>query len=216
MGGKLTAIGSWAFSGRMELDLEREFAGRAYPILASLVTPRPIAFVTTMSPEGKVNAAPFSFFNLLGADPPILAIAPGDRDDGTPKDTARNIRLTHEFVVNLVDESIAEAMNKCAASLPYGENELINAGLHSCASSMVKPPRIVESPVNLECHEWGTLHIGDNRVVIGLVKRLHLRDELFDHERLRVRSEQLFLMGRMASPHWYCRTWDRFEMIRPA
>jgi hypothetical protein len=74
----------------MELDLETQFADRAYPILASLVTPRPIAFVTTISPEGKVNAAPFSFFNLLGAEPPILAIAPGDRDDGTPKDTARN------------------------------------------------------------------------------------------------------------------------------
>ena len=103
----------------MELDLEGQLADRAYPILASLVTPRPIAFVTTISPEGKVNAAPFSFFNLLGADPPVLAVAPGDRDDGTPKDTALNIRLTHEFVVNLVDETIAEAMNKCAASLPY-------------------------------------------------------------------------------------------------
>jgi flavin reductase (DIM6/NTAB) family NADH-FMN oxidoreductase RutF len=89
----------------MELDLEGQLADRAYSILASLVTPRPIAFVTTVSPEGKINAAPFSFFNLLGADPPVLAVAPGDRDDGTPKDTARNIRLTHEFVVNLVDEA---------------------------------------------------------------------------------------------------------------
>ena len=115
----------------MELDLEGQFADRAYPILASLVTPRPIALVTTISPDGKVNAAPFSFFNVLGADPPILAFAPGDRDDGTPKDTARNIRLTHEFVVNLVDEAIAEAMNQCAASLPYGENELVHAGLHA-------------------------------------------------------------------------------------
>src|SRR5215467_4129657 len=125
----------------MELDLEKQFADRAYPILASLVTPRPIAFVTTVSPDGKINAAPFSFFNLLGADPPILAVAPGDRDDGTPKDTARNIRLTHEFVVNLVDEEIAEAMNQCAASFPYGVNELISAGLHTCDSSVVKPPR---------------------------------------------------------------------------
>jgi flavin reductase (DIM6/NTAB) family NADH-FMN oxidoreductase RutF len=200
----------------MELDLEHEFAARAYPILASLVTPRPIAFVTTMSPEGKVNAAPFSFFNLLGADPPILAIAPGDRDDGTPKDTARNIRLTHEFVVNLVDESIAEAMNKCAASLPYGENELVSAGLHASASSIVNPPRIAESPVCLECQEWGTLQIGENRVIIGLITSLHLRDDLFDRETKRIKIDQLFLIGRMASPHWYCRTRDRFEMIRPA
>ena len=105
---------------------------RAYPILASLVMPRPIALVTTISPEGKVNAAPFSFFNVLGADPPILAVAPGDRDDGTPKDTARNIRLTHEFVVNLVDEALSEAMNKCAASLPYGET---NCSMPDCIRS---------------------------------------------------------------------------------
>jgi flavin reductase (DIM6/NTAB) family NADH-FMN oxidoreductase RutF len=199
----------------MELDLERQFADRAYPILASLVTPRPIALVTTLSPDGRLNAAPFSFFNVLGAEPPTLAVAPGDRDDGTPKDTARNIRLTHEFVVNLVDEAIAEAMNQCAAALPYGENELLHAGLHPAKSSVVKPPRIVESPVSLECQEWGTLRIGENRVVIGLVKRVHLHDELFDTGRKRVRSEKLFLIGRMASPHWYCRTRDRFEMIRP-
>jgi flavin reductase (DIM6/NTAB) family NADH-FMN oxidoreductase RutF len=199
----------------MELDLEGQLADRAYPILASLVTPRPITLVTTVSPQGKVNAAPFSFFNVLGAKPPILAVAPGDRDDGTPKDTARNIRLTHEFVVNLVDEAIAEAMNKCAAPLPYGEDELPHAGLHSAPSSVVRPPRILESPVSLECKEWGTLHIGDNRVVIGLVKRVHLREELFDVEKKRVRSDKLFLIGRMASPHWYCRTRDRFEMIRP-
>lgn len=200
----------------MELDLENQYADRAYAILASLVTPRPIAFVTTSSPDGKFNAAPFSFFNLFGAKPPILAFAPGDRDDGTPKDTARNIRLTHEFVVNLVDEGIAEAMNKCAASLPYGENELERAGLHAVPSALVKPPRIAESPASLECAEWGTLQIGDNRMVIGLIRRVHLRDELFDGEKKRVRTEQLHTIGRMASPHWYCRTRDRFEMIRPA
>src|ERR1051326_126493 len=211
----LTASMHRASSAAMELDLEGQFAERAYPILASLVTPRPIAFVTTISPDGKINAAPFSFFNLIGSDPPILAIAPGDRDDGMPKDTARNIRLTHEFVVNLVDESIAEAMNKCAASLPYGENELVHAGLHASDSAVVKPPRIAESPANLECKEWGTLHIGDNRVVIGLIKYVHLRDELFDPEKRRVRTEKLQVIGRMASPNWYCRTRDRFEMIRP-
>ncbi len=200
----------------MELNLENQFADRAYPILASLVTPRPIAFVTTLSADGKVNAAPFSFFNLLGAQPPILAFAPGDRDDGTPKDTALNIRATHEFVVNLVDEAIAKAMNQCAAALPYGENELQHAGLHSAPSSLVKPPRIVESPASLECIEWGTLQIGNNRVVVGLVKRVHLRDELFDAEKKRIHTDKLFLIGRMASPHWYCRTRDRFEMIRPA
>jgi len=212
---ELTLVPNGASCSSMELDLEGQFADRAYPILASLVVPRPIALVTTISPAGKINAAPFSFFNVLGAEPPILAVAPGDRDDGSPKDTARNIRLTHEFVVNLVDEALAEAMNNCAASLPYGEDELQHAGLRPCPSSVVKPPRIAEAPVSLECTEWGTLNIGDNRVVIGLVKRLHLRDELFDPEKKRVHSDRLFLIGRMASPHWYCRTRDRFELVRP-
>ncbi|HZV35995.1 MAG TPA: flavin reductase family protein [Verrucomicrobiae bacterium] len=200
----------------MMLDLEHEYADRAYQLLASLVTPRPIAFVTTLSPDGKINAAPFSFFNLFGAEPPILAIAPGDRDNGTPKDTALNIRATHEFVVNLVDEAIAEEMNKCAASLPYGENELVHAGLTTAPSTLVKAPRIAESPVSMECFEWGTIQIGDNRMIIGLIKRLHLREELFDAEKKRIHTEKLHVIGRMASPHWYCRTRDRFEMIRPA
>ena len=199
----------------MELNLEKEFADRAYPILASLVTPRPIALVTTISEAGQVNAAPFSFFNLLGANPPICAFAPGDRDDGTPKDTARNVRSMHEFVVNLVDESIAEAMNQCAASLPFGESELTRAGLTAVASTVVKPPRIAEAPASLECVEWGTLQIGGNRMVIGLIKHLHIRDELFDAEKKRINTEKLLTIGRMASPHWYCKTGDRFEMKRP-
>jgi flavin reductase (DIM6/NTAB) family NADH-FMN oxidoreductase RutF len=200
----------------MELDLEKDFADRAYQLLVSLVTPRPIALVTSLSADGRVNAAPFSFFNVLGAAPPIVAFAPGDRDNGTPKDTALNVRATHEFVVNLVDEAIAEKMNLCAASLPYGENELQHAGLTSAPSSVVKPPRIAEAPASLECVEWGTLQIGNNRVVIGLVKRLHLREELFNAEKRRINADSLFLIGRMSSPDWYCRTRDRFEMKRPA
>jgi flavin reductase (DIM6/NTAB) family NADH-FMN oxidoreductase RutF len=199
----------------MELDLEGQYSERAYPILASLVTPRPIALITTLGLDGVVNVAPFSFFNVLGAQPPIVAFTPGDRDDGTPKDTARNVRSNHEFVVNLVDEPLAEAMNRCAASLPYGVSELQSAGLTTAPSSVVKPPRIAEAPVSLECAEWGTLHIGANRVIIGFVKRIQLRDELFDVAKGRVRGEALALIGRLASPHWYCRTRDRFEMIRP-
>ena len=199
----------------MELDLEGKHKDRAYALLASLVTPRPIAWVTTLGSEGVVNAAPFSFFNALGADPPILGFCPGDREEGVPKDTARNIRLAHEFVVNLVDESVAEAMNQTAASLPYGESELKRSGLHAAPSSVVKPPRIVEAPASLECVEWGTLQIGGNRLIIGLIKRVHVREELFDAKTSRIRTENLHVIGRMASPHWYCRTRDRFEMIRP-
>jgi flavin reductase (DIM6/NTAB) family NADH-FMN oxidoreductase RutF len=200
----------------MELDLENEHADRAYPILASLVTPRPIAWVTTLSPDGIVNAAPFSFFNLLGANPPILGFCPGDRPDGTPKDTSLNVRAGHEFVVNLVDDALAEAMNLTAATVPYGEDELTLAGLTTAPSSVVKPPRIAESPASLECVEWGTLQVGGNRLIIGLIKRVHVRDELFDTKTLRIVTEKFHPVGRMASPDWYCRTSERFEMKRPA
>ena len=200
----------------MELDLEHQHADRAYAILASLVTPRPIAWVTTLGPDGVVNAAPFSFFNVLGANPPIVGFCPGDREDGAPKDTARNIRLNHEFVVNLVDEKTAEAMNRTSATLPYGVSEIPSSGVTTAPSSLVKPPRIAEAPASLECEEWGTLQIGDNRLIIGLVKRAHVRDELIDPQTLRIRAEQFHVIGRMASPNWYCRTMDRFEMIRPA
>jgi len=200
----------------MELDLEGKHASRGYTMLASLITPRPIAWVTTLDENGAINAAPFSFFNAFGGDPPILGFAPGDRDDGSPKDTARNIRRTHEFVVNLVDEALAEAMNRTSASLPYGVSELESAGLTAAKSSVVAPPRIGEAPASFECKEWGTLQIGGNRIVIGLVRRLHIRDELIDPEKLRIRSEHFHVIGRMATPNWYCRTRDRFEMVRPA
>lgn len=123
-------------------SIEGKYANHAYEILASLITPRPIAWVTTLGPEGVVNAAPFSFFNVLGANPPIVGFCPGNHADGTAKDTARNIRSSHEFVVNFVDEKTAEAMNRTAATLPYGVSEIQSAGLTTASSSVVKPPRI--------------------------------------------------------------------------
>jgi len=200
----------------MELNFDTpELIGRAYPILASLVTPRPIALVTTVDTEGRVNAAPFSFFNMMGARPPICAFAPGNREDESPKDTALNIAATNEFVVNLVDEGIAEAMNLCAASLPHGQSELDAAGLTTAPSSSVRPPRIAEAPASLECTLHEILKIGLNRMVIGLIQRVHVRDELYDPESRRIITDKFMVIGRMASPHWYCRTRDRFEMIRP-
>jgi len=199
----------------MELDLEGSHESRGYALLVSLVTPRPIAWITSVGADGVVNAAPFSFFNVLGSSPPIVGVCPGDRADGGPKDTARNIRQSHEFVVNLVDEGLAEAMNRTAASLPYGVSELEGSGLSTTPSSSVGPPRIREAPASLECKEWGTLQIGDNRLIIGLVKRIHVRDELYDPVTQRIRSERFAVIGRMASPSWYCRTGDRFEMVRP-
>jgi flavin reductase (DIM6/NTAB) family NADH-FMN oxidoreductase RutF len=199
----------------MELDLEKEYADRAYAILSNLVMPRPIAWVTTIDVNGVVNAAPFSFFNVLGASPPIVGICPGNRPTGTPKDTALNIRETHEFVVNLVDEPLAEAMSQTAASLPYGISELAGTRLSTTPSSAIKPPRITESPASLECTEWGTLQIGENRLIIGLVKRVHIRNELFDLKTRHVRGELFHPIGRMGSPNWYCHSSTRFEIKRP-
>jgi flavin reductase (DIM6/NTAB) family NADH-FMN oxidoreductase RutF len=200
----------------MELDLTGPLRDNAYMILAGLVTPRPIALTTTVDLDGRVNAAPFSFFNLLGDSPPIVGLCPGDRAPGIPKDTARNIRLTHEFVVNLVDEALAEKMNLCSAPLPPGENELLRAGLTAVASSVVKPPRIAESPVSLECRSHSIIEIGDNRLIIGEVVRVHVREGILDPETWLVRPGSYQPIGRMQSPHWYCRTTDLFELRRPS
>lgn len=199
----------------MEFDLTGEHAKHSYKLLAGLVTPRPIAWVTTQDEEGRINAAPFSFFNVLGTRPPIVAFAPGDKSPGIPKDTARNIRRSGEFVVNLVDEACAEAMNLTSAELPFGESEIKHAGLSVTASSVVTPPRIAESPVSLECREWSTLEIGRNRLVIGLVERIYVRDGAIDPETLLVNPDVFRPIGRMEVPSGYCRTNDRFDMPRP-
>lgn len=199
----------------MEIDLTGPLRDDAYMILGGLVTPRPIALTTTVDLEGRVNAAPFSFFNVLGDSPPIVGLCPGDRAPGVPKDTARNIRLTQEFVVNLVDEAIAEKMNLCAASLPPGENELLHAGLTAAPSSAVKPPRIAEAPASLECRCHSILEIGGNRLIIGEVLRVHVRDGIFDPETWLVKPGSYHPIGRMQAPHWYARTRDLFELRRP-
>jgi len=199
----------------MVFDLAGEHAPLAYKLLASLVLPRPIALVSTVDADGMVNAAPFSFFNVLGAEPPIVGVCPGDRDSGVPKDTARNIRATGEFVVNLVDEPIARAMSDCSASLPPGSSELAYAGLTATPSDTVRPPRIAEAPVSLECAEWGTLQIGSNRLVIGLVRRVHVRDGILDPDTLRVHHDAYAVVGRMFGADGYCRTRDIFRIPRP-
>ncbi len=199
----------------MEIDLTGPLRAAAYTILAGLVTPRPIALTTTIDEQGRVNAAPFSFFNVLGDSPPIVGLCPGDRAPGVPKDTARNIRLTQEFVVNLVDEVLAEAMNLCATSLPAGEDETKLAGLTPLPSSVVKPPRLAESPVSLECRSIGIFEIGENRLIIGEVLRVHVRDGILNPETWLVDSTKYRPVGRMQAPHWYCRTSDQFEMHRP-
>jgi flavin reductase (DIM6/NTAB) family NADH-FMN oxidoreductase RutF len=199
----------------MEFDLTGEHSRYAYRLLAGLVTPRPIAWVTTIDEEGRVNAAPFSFFNVFGTRPPILGFAPGDKEPGIPKDTARNIRRTGEFVVNLVDEACAEAMNQTSAEVEFGVSEIELAGLHTTPSSTVSPPRITGAPVALECREWSTLEIGKNRLVIGLIDRVITKEGILDPETLLVNAENFSPIGRMEVPSGYCRTQDRFQMERP-
>lgn len=199
----------------IELDLLGTHADRAYPILAGLVTPRPIAWVTTLNEDGGVNAAPFSFFNVFGAEPPLVIFAPGDRDDGSPKDTARNCRRTGEFVVNLVDEALAEVMNRTSATVPYGTSETERENLETASSTTIAAPRIAAAPAALECKVHSIQQIGENRLVLGIVHRVHVREEFFDVETLRVRGEKFHPVGRMSVPNWYCRTDGLFEMVRP-
>ncbi|MGY8687248.1 MAG: flavin reductase family protein [Verrucomicrobiales bacterium] len=199
----------------MEFDFEGKDLPQAYKLLAGLVTPRPIAWVTTIDEEGRVNAAPFSFFNVFGADPPIVAFAPGNRAPGIPKDTARNLRRNGQFVVNLANETLADAMVACAASRPHGENELDHVNLTTAPSTSINTPRIAEAPVSLECTEWSTLEIGRNRLVIGVVKRVHVQEGILDPQTLHVNLEAYRPIGRMHGPDGYTRTRDVFTIERP-
>ena len=200
----------------MELDFTGALADRAYPILASLVCPRPIAWVTTLNPDGSVNVAPFSFFNLVGTEPPLLMFCPGDRDDGTPKDSARNARDREEFVVNLVDDPLAEVMVRTSASLPPGESEALRENLTLLPSSTLATPRLAAAPASFECKVHSIQLIGENRIIFGLIQRTHVRDDLYDPETARIRAELYHPIGRMASPNWYCHTRDQFDLVRPA
>src|SRR5438045_4996188 len=148
----------------MHFDLRQIPATDAYKLLVSTVVPRPIALATTVDGAGHVNAAPFSFFNAVSSLPPVvvLGISPGAASEDGYKDTERNIRDSGEFVVNLVDEALAERMNICAVDFPTGMGELDQAGLTAVASAEVKPPRIAEAPVSFECKRITGLSLGSS------------------------------------------------------
>ncbi|MGE9267094.1 MAG: flavin reductase family protein [Verrucomicrobiales bacterium] len=194
----------------MTYDLDHLDPSDRYKILASLVVPRPIAWITTLNLEGKVNAAPFSFFNVFGTNPPLVIFAPGNRDAHTPKDTALNIRQTHEFVVNLVSPELGAAMAASAAPLPHGVNELEGLDLSLTPSDLVAPPRISEAPASLECREHSMIEIGGNRLMLGIVHRVHTRDALFD-ENFRLQAPHNPI-GRKAAPSSYCHSEPEFEL----
>ncbi|MBV9387453.1 MAG: flavin reductase family protein [Chroococcidiopsidaceae cyanobacterium CP_BM_ER_R8_30] len=198
----------------MELDLRQLSNHDRYKLLTSVVVPRPIALVTTINQEGQHNAAPYSFFNAMGSDPPVVVIGVGNRQPGEPKDTAHNIRFTREFVVNLVNEPIAEQMNITAIDFPPEIDDLAMAGLTPVPSVRVQAPRIAESPVNLECREIATLNIGQTRVVVGEVLHIQIKDEFVDPVKLHIHTEQLRAVGRMHGGGWYVKTTDLFQLDR--
>jgi flavin reductase (DIM6/NTAB) family NADH-FMN oxidoreductase RutF len=145
----------------MLLDFAALSPRNAYQWMTSTILPRPIAWVSTISPDGKTNLAPFSFFQGITANPPTLMFVPVNNREGAKKDTVRNIELVPEFVVNLVPHALAAAMNDTAALLPYGESEFSRFGVASAPSVRVKPPRVAESPVAFECVLDQIVHIGD-------------------------------------------------------
>jgi flavin reductase (DIM6/NTAB) family NADH-FMN oxidoreductase RutF len=200
----------------MLFDFAELAASDRYKLLVSTITPRPIAWVVSQDSTGILNAAPFSFFNAFAGDPPVVGIGIGAHAPDQPKDTRANIRETKEFVVNLVSEENAEAMNVSAIAFPLGVNELTQAGLTTQSSLHVKPPRIAESPVSMECSLLQIVDLGeDNGLVLGRVLAMHVRDDaVLDPEKRLIDTPKLKLIGRMHGSGWYARTSDLFQMSR--
>jgi flavin reductase (DIM6/NTAB) family NADH-FMN oxidoreductase RutF len=192
-----------------------------YKLMTGMIVPRPVALVSTISREGVVNLAPFSFFCGVGSVPPTVLFCPSLRAGATdgsvePKDTLRNIEETGEFVINVVSEAIAAAANASSAEVPPQVDEFVLSGLTPIASVAVRPPRVAESPAQMECKLLQIIYTGhapgSGVIVLGEVLRFHLRENLFDD--FRVDPVGLDAVGRMAGNTWV-RTRDRFELIRP-
>jgi len=185
-------------------------------LLLSVILPRPIAFVSTLSAEGILNLAPFSYFTVASSTPPVVCFTPIVRRDGTRKDTLLNIEATREFVVNVVSEEIAANMNLCSGEYPPEVDEFAVSGLTAVASDLVKPPRVRESHVNMECRLFKIVEIsskpGGGSLVLGEVVRFHVDDAVLNQGA--VDPAKLRAIGRMGGPT-YVRTTDRFDLDRP-
>jgi flavin reductase (DIM6/NTAB) family NADH-FMN oxidoreductase RutF len=196
----------------VDFDFSRLPANVCYKLLVGLVVPRPIALVTSLGTDGVVNAAPFSFFNLMGDDPPILVISVERKAGGAVKDTARNILAQQEFVVNLVDEATADRMHHCATDFPSDVSEPAQVGFTTVASSAIRTPRLAESPVSLECVLYQDIPIGENRrLLIGRVVWLHCHEGVVDPQTLRVNMNNYFPVGRLYADR-YVRSRDQFSV----
>ena len=194
-----------------EVDFEQITSYQRYKLMASLIVPRPIALVTTLGSNGVANAAPFSMFNMIGEDPPILMISINRLADGRLKDTAANILHNGEFVVHMSDEPIARKMHDCGDQFPSDVSELTEVGLTAVPSHTVAPPRIQESPVAFECVLHEKLETPRRYVFIGRIRWLAARDGLVDTEAWRVNLREYSPIARFGAS-FYTRTLDRFSM----
>ncbi|MBR0797638.1 flavin reductase family protein [Bradyrhizobium jicamae] len=200
----------------MQFDFQAMKPMDRYELLLGTVLPRPITIVTTLSADGALNAAPYSLFNVVSHDPPVIMIAVLPHPERRLKDTAANVFATREFVVNLVPRSLAEAMNITNVDAPPGTNELALAKLESTRSTSVRPPRIAKSPVAFECRLLTSLSFNsDQAVLFGEVVTAFVSDDLvLDAAHGVIDAPKLNLFGAMHAARWYCSTTDRFEMVR--
>ena len=199
----------------MIIDPASQPGQNSYKLLIGSIVPRPIAFVSTVSPSGVFNVAPFSFFNAVCGEPPMIMFSASNRDP--LKDTLRNVQAMREFVVNIVNEEIAEAMNLTAADYAPHISEFDVCGLTPVPSDIVRPPRVLESPVNMECRVHDIVEVSSKpmggSIVIGEVIRFHLRDSIIDKDMF-IDPDKLKPVARLGGPS-YSRIRDRFDMIRP-
>ncbi|HEY3741053.1 MAG TPA: flavin reductase family protein [Bryobacteraceae bacterium] len=202
----------------MTIDPSIESPQNIYKLLTGAVVPRPIAFVSSLSADGIPNLAPFSFFTVISANPPVICFSPMIRSsDSSRKDTLNNIEATREFSVNIVSEDFVAKMNLCAPEYPPDVNEFEVSGLTPIASDLIHPARVKESRIQMECRLIEVVHVSakplGGSLVIGEVIRFHVADDL-NVTAFRVEPDRLNAVGRMGGPT-YARTTDRFDLERP-
>lgn len=201
----------------MYIDLSNtEHSFRAmHRLYLSFVQPRPIAFVSSISDEGAVNLAPFSFYNMLSANPPVVVFSPALNRHSQPKDTLRNIMATKEFVIATVTESIAERMNICSTEFPHGVSEFEKSGLTHAPARRVRPPLVKESPVNIECRLRQVISLGDGpaagQAVLGDVLAVHVDESVIVPGDMVCDPQKLRAVARMGGS-LYCRSVDTFSL----
>ncbi|HEX9462808.1 MAG TPA: flavin reductase family protein [Alphaproteobacteria bacterium] len=196
----------------MQFSAKELTPAQRYKLLVGLVVPRPIAWITTLGPSGTVNAAPFSFFNVVSDDPVLVIVSINRRANGSLKDTLVNIDRSGEWVVNIADEKLGEAMHKTSGDFPPDVSEAEVVGLALAPSVDVAAPRIQGAPFSLECRTWKVLEIGpERRLLMGEGLRLHVRDDVIDPATLRLREDAFFPVGRLYGDR-YVRTRDRYTL----